>query len=231
MNITPTLLYKNLSTFFGKQKWWPVDDKYHNRYHTDPRSEIIIGTILTQNTAWKNVEKVLNNLKKTQNLSINPIANMSDDELKKLIKSSGYYNQKTDRLKHLMTYFMEDYNSDLSQFFSLQKDEARKKLLSIKGIGPETADSILLYAGNYQIFVVDTYTKRISKRLPILIKNDSYNEIQQVFETDLAGSYPEENICLIYQQLHAMIVELAKNFCKVKPECKNCPIQNICSFH
>ncbi len=230
MALTPDSLYKELSIYFGPLDWWPVDTEYHHDHGTDPRSEVIIGTILTQNTTWKNVEQVLANLKKTHNLSIKDIVELPELQLQALIKSSGYYNQKTVRLKELMTYFDETYNTNLNTFFSRPLSEVRDELLAIKGIGPETADSILLYAGGYPVFVVDAYTKRISKRIPILTQSDSYEDIQQVFEKNLSVTYENENLIFVYQQLHALIVELAKNFCKTKPVCLNCPLKNRCSY-
>lgn len=230
MAITPNSLYEELSTYFGYQNWWPVDTEYHKVHGTDPRSEVIIGTILTQNTTWKNVEQVLANLKKTHNLSIKNIVELPDLQLQELIKSSGYYNQKTIRLKDLMIYFDETYDTNLNTFFSKPLVEVRDELLAINGIGPETADSILLYAGGYPVFVVDAYTKRISKRIPILIKSDSYEDTQQVFEKNLSDKYENEKLIFVYQQLHALIVELAKNFCKTKPVCLNCPLKNRCSY-
>jgi endonuclease-3 related protein len=231
MTITPSKLYEKLKYFFGEQNWWPVDKKYHSTNNTDPRIEIIIGAILTQNTAWINVEQSLDNLKRTHNLSIQRIIELPDNELKKLVKSSGYYNQKTDRLKTIMMFLFEIYNSDLSQLFSQHIHDVRTELLSINGIGPETADSILLYAGNYPIFVVDAYTIRISKRLPIIHANDTYDDIQHFFEDELSRNYDVNLISYVYQQLHAMIVELAKNFCKIKPVCLKCPLKNRCGFH
>jgi endonuclease-3 related protein len=230
MSITPTHLYNNLIHHFGEQHWWPVDNSYHDQHQTDPRSEIIIGAVLTQNTAWSNVENALINLKKTHNLSIKNIVDISDNELKSLIKPSGYFNQKTDRLKKLMTHIYLLYKGDLSQFFSFKIDKVRTELLSINGIGPETTDSILLYAGNYPIFVVDAYTKRISKRLPIELQNDSYSSVQAIFQNDLIDNFSKEKITFVYQQFHAMIVELAKNFCKTKPECTDCPMNKNCEY-
>jgi endonuclease-3 related protein len=230
MSLTPLHLYQQLSTFFGHQKWWPVDTEYHKIHGTDPRGEIIIGTILTQNTTWKNVEQVIDNLKKTHNLSINKIVQLSNSELRELIKSSGYYNQKTARLKGLMVYFVDNYNSNLTKVFSKPLYEIRNELLTINGIGPETADSILLYAGEYPVFVVDAYTKRISQRMPILLPSSSYEEIQHVFQKDLTKNYNDDNLIFVYQQLHALLVELAKSYCKTKPDCVHCPLKNRCAY-
>ncbi len=206
-----------------------MDKDYHKNNSTDSRFEIIIGAILTQNTAWSNVEKALINLKKEKKLDIKSILEINTDELKKLIKPSGFFNQKAKRLKNISEFLYKKYGSDLNSFFKKDTNELRKELLSLNGIGPETADSILLYAGNKPVFVVDSYTKRLCKRIPIKVEI-SYNSIQKHFEKNLSKAYDEKDLTNIYNQMHAMIVELAKNYCKKKPICKNCPLKKICRF-
>ena len=125
----------------------------------------------------------------------------------------------------------ENYNDNLDEFFSINSQKARQELLSLNGIGPETADSMLLYAGDKPIFVVDAYTKRICKRLPVEINGDNYSEIQDYFEHELLKSFPKKDTVLLYKELHALIVELAKNYCKKKPECNNCPLKDQCEFN
>lgn len=230
VKIEITDLYQLLAKEFGKQYWWPMDDLYHKKNGSDPRFEIIIGAILTQNTAWSNVEKALNNLKKNKMLSIKKIVSINDTALQQLIKPSGFFKQKSARLKNIAEYIKKEYNSDLNSFFNRETLDLREELLSINGIGPETADSILLYAGNKPIFVVDAYTKRICKRIP-LIYTDNYKEIQRYFQEKLENDYSKTEISDVYNELHALIVELGKNFCKKnKPLCKKCPLNNACNF-
>ena len=229
MKITPEKLYKILLKRFGKLNWWPVDNKYHEKNGSDPRFEIIVGTILTQNTAWSNVEKALTNLKLKNKLDITNISELNIYELQELIKPSGFFNQKAKRLKDLIYYLKYKYNFDLNYFFNRDISVIREELLSLNGIGPETADSILLYAGNLPIFVVDAYTKRICERLP-LNTNISYNEIQDYFEMELSHNYTKKELTKIYNELHALIVLFAKKYCKKNPECIKCPLKKMCSY-
>ena len=229
MKLNPHILYKIILEEYGKQNWWPMDKKYHKKHGSDPRFEIIVGAILTQNTAWSNVEKALTNLKSKNMLDIKKISDVDTEFLKELIKPSGFFNQKARRLKNLVSYLHNKYHDDLDTFFDRNVHNIREELLSLNGIGPETADSILLYAGNLPIFVVDAYTKRICKRLPL--KTDiSYGEIQHYFEEEISKKYSKKEIAQVYNELHALIVVLAKNHCKKKPECDKCPIKKHCEF-
>jgi endonuclease-3 related protein len=229
MKITPHKLYKILLNEFGNLNWWPMDKNYHEKNNSDPRFEVIIGAILTQNTAWTNVEKVLANLKSQKILNVRNIAEVQIEELKELIRPSGFFKQKAERLKGLVYFLKNKHQGDLDCFFDRNIYNIREELLSLNGIGPETADSILLYAGNLPIFVVDAYTKRLCERLP-LDTNISYNEIQNYFETELSNNYVKEELVKIYNELHAMIVKLAKNYCKKNPDCGKCPLNKYCSF-
>lgn len=228
MKITPSKIYKILMNEFGSRNWWPIDINHHKKNNTDPRFEIIIGAILTQNTSWSNVEKALENLKSKNLLEIKKISNLNIQLLKELITPSGFFNQKADRLKNIADYLDETYNSNLDNFFNRELYIIRDELLSLKGIGPETADSILLYAGNLPIFVVDAYTKRLCERIPFKMK-DSYDEIQKYFQQELNKTYSKEDITKIYNELHALIVNFAKKYCKKKPECKICPLNKHCT--
>ncbi|MBW2980878.1 endonuclease [Candidatus Woesearchaeota archaeon] len=211
-----SLLYKS----FGKQGWWPttLENELHPKHHgkapknDKERFEIIIGAILTQNTNWKNVEKAIFNLNKNQLLDINKIKKINKKRLASLIKPSGYFNQKAERLKII------------ADFYSKNKNPSRGELLDVKGIGPETADSILLYALGKTSFVVDAYTKRIFSRLGLCNGNCSYDELQQMFHKNL----PKEQ--KLFNQYHALLVELGKNYCKTKPICKDCPLKRLCSY-
>jgi endonuclease-3 related protein len=160
-------------------------------------------------------------------LDIKKISEINIKTLQKMVKPSGFFKQKAKRLKNLASYLQSNYNGNLDKFFDRNLQEIRNELLSLNGIGPETADSILLYAGNLQIFVVDAYTKRICKRIPIDV-NISYEEIQDYFQTELAKTYKKNELTKIYNELHALIVILAKTYCKKKPDCDNCPIEKHC---
>ena len=206
-----------------------MDKKYHEKNSTDPRFEVIVGAILTQNTAWSNVEKAHTNLKSKNMLDIKKIREIDIKSLQQMIKPSGFFNQKAERLKNISTYLHENYNDELNCFFKKDIYMLREELLSLNGIGPETADSILLYAGHMPIFVVDAYTKRLCKRLP-LDTNISYDEIQQFFEKELSKKYSKQEIVQVYNELHARIVILAKNHCKKKPLCNNCPLVQHCMY-
>ena len=230
MKINPKKLYEILKNEYGDPNWWPVDKKYHTQNRTDFRFEILIGAILTQNTAWSNVEKALMNLKKQKKLDIDNILEMETKEIGELIKPSGYFNQKAKRLKEFTSYIKNNYNSNLDRFFNRDIREIRKELLSLNGIGPETADSMILYAGNLPIFVVDAYTKRICARIPLETKL-SYNEIQKFFQKELKKEEKDtEKILKIFNELHALIVYLAKDYCRKKPKCLKCPISKYCEY-
>ncbi|MBW2991853.1 endonuclease [Candidatus Woesearchaeota archaeon] len=207
-------IYAVLYKTYGPQRWWPttLEGELHPSYHggkinEKQRFEIIVGAILTQNTSWKNVEKAIIELNKAKVLSIDGIKKINVRRLAKLIKSAGYYNQKAGRLKIV------------AKFFDGKKDVNRDELLEVKGIGPETADSILLYVFEKPYFVVDAYTKRIMSRIGFRFKD--YDELQKIFMS--LG----KNVKL-FNEYHALLVELAKRHCKVKPECKGCPIFKMC---
>ena len=214
---------------FGEQHWWPIDKEYHKKNNSDPRFEIITGAILTQNTSWSNVEKALNNLKSENILELKYISDIDLNKLKNLIRPSGFFNQKAKRIQDISNYLSQNYNCDLNLFFNRDVKHIRKELLSLNGIGPETADSILLYAGNKETFVVDAYTKRICKRIPINTGN-SYNEIQQYFQSELSKIYGKKDLINVYNELHALIVLFAKKYCNKKPQCLNCPFSQKCKY-
>jgi endonuclease-3 related protein len=227
--ISPKNLYDLLLDTFGYQHWWPVDEQYHENQQSDPRFEIIVGAILTQNTAWTNVEKALDNLKKHKALTLQTMADITEEKLKTMIQPSGFFNQKAQRLKFFASYIEKKYHKDLLNFFSRETSETRHELLSLQGIGPETADSILLYAGNHPVFVVDSYTKRICQRLPLPILNESYDDIQHFFEKELESTIPKKELVSTYKEFHALLVELAKKYCwKKNPNCSPCPLTHLC---
>ena len=222
----PTQLYKTLYEKFGDLYWWPMDKEYHKKNNSDPRFEVIVGAILTQNTSWDNVEKSLEKIKSKKKLDIKKIIEIDEEELKALIRSSGFFNQKSKRLKMISEHIFEKYQN-LDVFFDRETENIRKELLDLNGIGPETADSILLYAGDKPIFVVDAYTKRICQRIPINA-DPTYEEIQKYFSDDLKKNFNEDKLVKIFNELHAQIVILAKTYCTKKPKCKGCPLEKKC---
>jgi len=203
------LIYELLESHFGDLHWWPGDSPF----------EIIVGAILTQNTAWRNVKIAIGSLKSKGLLSPHGILATEDDVLAALIRSAGYYNVKTRRLKSFVRYLNQEYGGNLDGMFSEDLRTLRKKLLAVKGIGEETADSILLYAGEKPIFVVDAYTRRILQRHDMLHAGDTYADIQRLFMNHLPRSVP------IYNQYHALLVNAGKHFCGRTPRCDGCPLK------
>src|SRR3990170_6748679 len=167
--------YNKLFKAFGPQRWWPGDTPF----------EVIVGAILTQNTAWKNVEKAIHNLKKAKVLQPKKMHDLSERELAKLIRPAGYFNIKAKRLKHFLNYLFDRYGGRLDRMFRKRTDALRRELLSVNRIGPETADSMLLYAGNHPVFVVDAYTKRIFFRHQVVKADAEYHDIQVIFMENL----------------------------------------------
>lgn len=205
-------IYDLLYRRFGPRHWWPGNT----------RIEIIIGAILTQNTAWSNVEKAIKNLKKARVLSVNKLRGISEKRLAGLIRPSGYYNVKANRVKNFLEFLNSRYKGSIDRMFKEDLYKLRENLLAIKGIGRETADSIILYAGNKPIFVVDAYTKRMLSRHGFIGKEAEYREMQSLFMNNL----PED--VRLFNEFHALIVELGKSICKSKqPLCKICPIRGV----
>jgi len=203
-------IYHQLLEYFGKQNWWPGKG-----------FEMAAGAILTQQTSWKNVEEALNNLQSIKALDPRIISTMPLEQLESLIRCTGFYKQKAQRLKNFSRYLLSRYNGNLSLLLHKLTVDARSELLSLEGIGPETADSILLYEGNKLLFVVDAYTKRFLKRFGFPI-GESYEEIRIYMESHLPRDIE------LYKEFHALIVELGKNYCRTKPLCEKCPLRNEC---
>lgn len=201
--------YNALFSSFGSQHWWPGRTKF----------EVVVGAILTQNTNWKNVEKAIKNLKAERLLNPRSMHDLSVSELAELIRPAGYFNVKAKRLKHFLNHLFDNYGGSLPALFKRRTDVLREELLNINGIGPETADSILLYAANRPVFVIDAYTKRILLRHSITKKDAGYHEMQRLFMENLAHDAP------IFNEYHALIVKTGKDFCKTKePFCSKCPL-------
>jgi endonuclease-3 related protein len=207
-------IYDKMYAAFGPQYWWPAEDDF----------EVMVGAILTQSVSWKNVETAISNLKTENLLSVKAILSVENDKLAGLIKSTMYFNQKAIKLKNLCEHIQLNYNGNI--YGLLEKDiyQMRKELLSIKGIGPETADSIILYAARKPIFVVDAYTRRIFTRMGLLPDGVKYQEMQDFFMQNLPLGVK------LFNEYHALIVRLGKDFCKKKkPLCTKCPITAHCT--
>ncbi len=204
-------IYERLFMRFGAQQWWPGQTTF----------EIIVGAILTQNTNWGNVEKAIANLKKHGVLSPEKLHQLDADTLAELIRPAGYYNIKAGRLKSFLNRLFAKFDGDLERMGQLSTDRLREELLSIKGIGPETADSIALYAFGKPVFVVDAYTGRILGRHRLLEPGAGYEEVRMLFESSL----PRE--VQLYNEYHALLVRLGKEYCKTKPHCAGCPLEEL----
>src|SRR3989344_1165918 len=223
-------IYELLLDEFGPQNWWPVtpEGKFHPEYSGGPKNEkqqleVIFGAILTQNTSWKNVEKAIAQLNKNNLIDIKKILKIESEKLAEVIKSSGYHNQKARKLKSFCEFLDEAHGGKLKNLFKKNIWELRKELLSVHGIGPETADSIILYAAKKPVFVVDAYTKRIMGRLGF--SEQAYDELQQLFMKSL------ENSEKLFNEYHALLVELGKNICRKEPLCGKCPINGHCGYY
>lgn len=204
-------IYNLLSDRFGPQHWWPGDTPF----------EVAVGAILTQNTNWSNVEKALDNLKQAGCFSAAQLYALPQERLAEHIRPAGYFRRKAERLRHFLTWLCEEYGADLSNLASLSTASLREDLLAIKGIGPETADSILLYALERPSFVVDTYTARIAVRHGLIEPPFDYHNLQALFVDHL----PQE--VALYNEYHALIVATGKHFCKPKPRCEGCPLSEL----
>jgi len=206
------LVYQRLYSLFGSQHWWPADTRF----------EVMIGAILTQNTNWLNAEKAITNLKKHKLLQPHKLYKLSYQRLASLIRPAGYYNIKTKRLKSFLEFFIRYYNGNVKKMSGIDTPSLRQQLLSVKGIGPETADSMLLYALNRPIFVVDAYTKRILLRHHFISQGAGYDKIQSLFMQNLKSGVK------LFNEYHALLVKLGKEFClKRRPKCDICPLKKL----
>ncbi len=203
-------IYEILYEAFGPQYWWPGETPL----------EVAVGAILTQNTAWKNVEKAIRNLKSKNLLYLDRLLELDNDKLAELIRPSGFYRQKAQRLKEFLIWLEKKGGCFLK--INDPTEVIRNELLSIKGIGPETADSILLYAMERPVFVVDAYTKRVLARHRIIRENANYHEVQSFFMHNLPYDVQ------LYKEYHALFVKLGKEYCKKSsPLCSTCPLKQI----
>ena len=196
----------------GPQHWWPGRTAF----------EIVVGAILTQNTSWNNVEIAIRNLRREKLLTPRAIEDVSFARLALLVRSSGYFRQKAKKLKCFVNFLRSEYGGSIARMFRTPTPALREKLLSVHGIGPETADSILLYAGKHPVFVVDAYTRRLLERHQLAMPTQGYEEIRQLFERSLPGD------AALYNEFHALIVRTGKEHCRTRnPRCSECPLHSF----
>jgi len=207
-------IYRRLLAHFGPQHWWPARESF----------EVIVGAILTQSAAWGNVEKAIANLRAAEALSPRALRRLPLSQLATLVHPCGYYNAKALKLKSFACWLGNHYDDDLDKLFANNTDDLRQQLLSIHGIGQETADSIILYAANKPIFVIDAYTRRIINRIGLAPDRNSYAAYQALFMEHLP---PDTGL---FNEYHALLVCLGKNVCRSRPLCQQCCLNNICHF-
>jgi len=236
-------MYRKLAHSWGPQHWWPAETPF----------EVIVGAILTQNTSWKNVERAMNSLRSGDALSPAGIRRLPLAELEQLVRSSGYYRQKAKRLKGFVDLLDQNYGGSLRKMFSLPTAQLRSQLLLLNGIGPETADAILLYAANREIFVVDTYTRRVLQRHAAIEETAKYEDIRTLVERALHGEKPisaglqvvavprptihtpspmsvagRSQLAHVYNEMHGFFVQIGKHYChRMEPNCQECPLREL----
>ncbi len=201
-------IYWALFRRYGHRHWWPGDTPF----------EVMVGAILTQNTAWSNVEKAIRNLKREKLLTPRSLKKISDSRLARLIRPAGYFNIKAKRLRNFIDFLWSRFDGDLKKMFGVPLEPLRNQLLEVNGIGEETADSILLYAGEKSTFVVDAYTRRVFARHRYLRGDEDYGIIRSLF----TGLLPKNKG--LYNDYHAQIVQVGKDYCRKTPLCETCPL-------
>lgn len=204
-------MYEALRAVFGHRNWWPGKTPF----------EVCVGAVLTQNTAWKNVAKAVGNLAGRGALEPFILYRLPLDELAELIRPSGYYNVKARRLRNLIALLVERYEGDLDSLFAHSIDDLREELLLVKGVGKETADSIILYAAQKPIFVVDAYTKRVLQRHGLVDDDADYDAMQELFHLHLPQDVD------LYNDFHAQFVAVGHHYCKKIPRCSDCPLKRF----
>lgn len=208
-----TEIYQRLSQRFGKQHWWPARTQF----------EIIVGAILTQRTTWRNVDLAMRGLKNAGLLDIHRLAKAPINRVQALVRPVGFYRQKAKRIINASHHIVDNYNGSLARLFAKPTPALRRELLSLDGVGEETADSILLYAANRLVFPVDEYTRRIFGRMGI-IKARRYDQLQAFFHKHLPGDLG------VYKEMRALVVRLGKEHCRTMPKCKACPVVDLCEY-
>jgi endonuclease III related protein len=239
-SITIRNYYLALVRRWGPQNWWPAQSRF----------EVIVGAFLTQNTAWGNVEKAIVNLRRARVLSVKGIREIPQPELEKLVHPSGFFRQKSERLKQFIKFLDAEYGGSLDRMFAQPTEKRRCELLALNGVGPETADSILLYAGDHPVFVVDAYTRRILERHGIIGAKAGYEEIRALVEQGINQARPESlretkcgadprhsvsrmsarqrsELAQHYNEFHALIVRTGVEHCRGTPRCQGCPLQEF----
>ena len=235
--------YSALYARWGPQNWWPADS----------RLEVIVGAYLTQNTNWSNVEKAIANLRRAGVLSVQGLRRISLRRLETLVRPSGYFRQKAKKLKTFVRFLGKHYSGSLDRMLAQPTSKLREELLALNGVGPETADSILLYAGNHPVFVVDAYTRRVLERHGLITKKATYEEIRALLEQTLSnatgqdlaferrGADPRHPVSRMsrrgsrsdlaqhYNELHALIVRVGNQYCRSTPRCEECPLKEFLS--
>ena len=207
-----TEIYRRLYDRFGPQRWWPADTPF----------EVMVGAVLTQNTNWTNVSRAIDNLRAAGLLDFAALEALPPAELAEYIRPAGYFRVKAGRLQNLLAMIRERFDGELDRFLALDVPAMREHLLSVSGIGPETADSIVLYAANKPIFVVDAYTHRILSRHDVIDDEADYHAIQELFHDRLPVD------ARLYNEYHALLVRLGKDFCKKRrPRCQGCPLEGL----
>jgi endonuclease-3 related protein len=201
------VVYQRLIGAYGDQSWWPADSSF----------EVMVGAVLTQNTAWTNVEKAISNLKHADSLTLEGLLALPDEALAQLIRPSGYFNIKAKRLKNLCLWIAD--NGGESKLAAVDTGALRLSLLQVNGVGPETADDILLYAFARPVFVIDTYTRRLFSKLCLIQGTEPYEDLRQIFEAEL-----EADVSL-FNQYHALVVRHAREKCQQTAECRHCDVE------
>jgi endonuclease-3 related protein len=238
------VIYSSLARVWGRQHWWPAQSRF----------EVIVGAFLTQNTSWANVELAMRQLRSARVLNLSGVRNVPLPRLEQLIRSSGYFRQKASRLKRFISFLDKSYGGSLTKMFAQPTSRLREQLLSLNGVGPETADSILLYAGQHASFVVDAYTKRIAERHGILPAAARYEGVRALFQRGLAAVESQDLITAaehpgaashkpsrmslasrsplaqVYNEMHGLLVGVGKKYClKSAPKCEGCPLNHLLS--
>ena len=214
MNSTSATLneiYERLLKAYGPQHWWPAETAL----------EVMVGAVLTQNTHWLGVERAITNLRRGGLLSVDKLNGVDTDKLARIIRPSGSFNLKARRLKNLIALVVEDYGGDLEVMGGEETYKLRKELLAVKGVGPETADSILLYSFNKPVFVIDAYTRRVLSRHGLVEHTADYTELQALFLQTLPLD------ASIFNEYHALLVNVGKQHCKRWPICQGCPLEPL----